>query len=256
MARFAHGRPALVRAFAALLGCAGVAWGLLVFPSAWRHMPIERVASAIVAGDAFKPEVLAAQIAQAEATPAPLWCRPASLRSTATVRLALWEEAVASAAKQSVDVRIEALRDAIVRSLACSPAEPYLWLVLFTVDSSRTGFDPRHLAYLRLSYRLGPNEGWISMHRLRVAFSVFDRLTPDLQELATREFTTLVANGFHQEAAGVVIDASEPLRQALLARLATVQEGRRQEFAEVLYQSGYYDMPVPGIARPGARPWR
>src|SRR5262249_24778290 len=156
---------ALTRASTVLLGCAGIAWGLLVLPNGWRSIAIERMSGAIIAGEAFRPDVIDAQLERSVATVSG-WCRPASVRSAAILRLALWEDAVSQGQRELIDPRIGLLRVGILRALGCSPAEPYRWLVLFTVDSSRTGFDPRYLAYLRLSYQLGPNEGWISQHRL------------------------------------------------------------------------------------------
>jgi hypothetical protein len=59
--------------------------------------------------------------------------------------------------------------------LACSPADPYGWLLLFHNRYSRDG-DLKHLVLLEFSYRLAPHEGWLMPVRSTVALPLFARL--------------------------------------------------------------------------------
>jgi hypothetical protein len=86
------------------------------------------------------------------------------------------------------------LHNAIRHSLACSPADSFLWRVLFWVENAMYGFSSDHLE--RMSYSLGPNEGWIALKRNLVAPAVFERLPPDVGEMAIREFASFFGSGF------------------------------------------------------------
>jgi hypothetical protein len=60
----------------------------------------------------------------------------------------------------SIDSSMISLHNAIRRSLACPPADSFLWVVLFWVENAMYGFSSDHLECLHMSYSLGPNEGW------------------------------------------------------------------------------------------------
>jgi hypothetical protein len=127
-------------------------------------------------------------------------------------------------------------------SLACLPADPLLWLVPFWHESARNGFKPQSIAYLRLSYRLGPNHGWVIWRRSHIAFAVFERSPPDLAEQVTNEFVTLVESGFYREALKILTVPAWQLRDVIA------------QFAKLLYFSGY-DVAMPGADPPELRPW-
>src|SRR5262249_16281273 len=94
-----------------------------------------------------------------------------------------------------------------------------LWLVLFWHASAQNGFKPESIAYLRLSYRLGPNDGGGIWRRSHIAFAVFEQLPPDLAEQVTNEFVTLVERGFYGEALKILTDPAWRLRDVIAPRL-------------------------------------
>jgi hypothetical protein len=241
---------------ASLLALAGaaIAWGVAALPTFWRQSALERTAAHVLAGDPFKPELLEALIPAVEAAEQADYCRPEATRSAAILRLRLAEQAVAEGERMSIDGRLAALRDSIRRSLACSPADPFLWVVLYWVESARNGFQPRYLDYLRLSYRLGPNEGWIGLKRNGLALAIFERLPPDIAELAISEFVGLLDTGFYPETAAILTGPGWRVRELLLPRLKDVNERYRQAFAREVYRQGY-DVSVPGVPPRDTRPW-
>ena len=153
-----------------------------------------------------------------------------------------------------IDTQLSALRGSIFRSLACSPADPFLWVVLYWVEINRNGFQPRYLEYLRLSYQLGPNEGWIALKRNGYALAIFHQLPPDIADMAIAEFPRLLDSGFYAETVAILTGPGWRERGILVPRLKVVAERHRQAFARTLYKLGY-DIQVPGIARTDPRPW-
>jgi hypothetical protein len=246
------------RGFLILVGFAALAWGAYTLPVFWRQSPLERTARHIIDGDPFKPEALLAMMPDVEAAERAGLCRPAALRGAAVVRLRVAELAFADAEPSSIPASIlsqlNASRDSIRRSLVCAPADPFLWVVLYWIESVRNGLRPDYLEYLRLSYRLGPNEGWIGAKRNGLALAVFEQLPPDVAEMALAEFANLLKSGFYGEAIASFTGPGWRLRELLLPRLKGVAERHRQAFSRALYTLGY-DIAVPGIQSPDPRPW-
>lgn len=242
-----------VRILLVSLGFLAVAWGTQAMAVFTRQVTIERVAAHVVNGDPFKPEVLATLMPQVEAAERAERCRPTALHSAAIIRTRIAEQALFDGA--DIDASLLSLSDSIHRSLACSPADPFLWFVLYWVESNRSGFHADYLRYLRLSYQLGPNESWIALKRNRYALAVFQRLPPDLARKAITEFARLLDTGFfYEETVAIFTGPGWPERALLLAGLKDVAQPQRQAFAKALYKLGY-DVDVPGIARPDPRPW-
>ena len=66
------------------------------------------------------------------------------------------------------------------------------------------GLTTSSVNYLRLSYRLGPNESWIALWRNKLAFALFERLPADLSKQAIDEFVGLLnTRQLTRELAGV-----------------------------------------------------
>jgi hypothetical protein len=246
---------ALARLFAVSLGLAAIAWGVATFPLFWSQLSIERTAAAIADRNAFKPHSLDPLLPAIERIEQSRYCRPEAVRSAAMIRLQLAEEAVTNAQRDAIDARLDALQATILKSLACAPSDPFLWMILTWLDQTRQGFRPQQLTYLRLSYQLGPYEGWIADRRNRLALSIFWRLPPDLADAAVREFAAMVDSQFYEDAIALLTGPGWPLRDRLLAGLTNSDVHQREEFAKELYGKGY-DLAVPGIAQPAhQRPW-
>jgi hypothetical protein len=240
------------RTLLAILGCAAVAWGMCALPSFARQLPIERVATHVLDGVPFKSDVLAAMMPQVDAAERSEPCSPAVMHSAAVIRTRMAEQAVVDG--EDIDTQLNALRDSIRRSLACSPADPFLWVVLYWVEINRNGFQPRYLEYLRLSYKLGPNEGWIALKRNGYALAIFDRLPPDMKQMVVAEFANLLNSGFVVLTVEIIEGPGWSHRALLLSHLTDVTARYRDEFARELYKDGY-DVTVPGIAPRDPRPW-
>jgi hypothetical protein len=126
---------------------------------------------------------------------------------------------------------------------------------LFWIDAAKNGLTPKNANYLRLSYALGPNEGWIGLWRVQLALALFERLPKDLADDATDEFIRLVnTQVLYQEAAAIFSRATPAVQGRLVEQLKTANPVPRQIFARVLYDKGF-DVNIAGVDRP-ARPWQ
>ena len=122
------------------------------------------------------------------------------------------------------------------------------------MENTHNGAKADYLKYLRMSYQLGPNEGWIGLKRNRVTFAASDKVPFDMAEYAINEFVGLVEMGFYEQAAEIFTGPAWRVREQLLPRLKNIDERHRRAFADILYTKGY-DVAVPGTERPGSRPW-
>jgi hypothetical protein len=237
------------------LGVAAIVWGAYAFPIFWRQAPIEQIAKHVIAGDSFKVNTLNALAQQLDAVQVRELNRPSVLSSIAVIHLRFLEKAIADGDQRTMDKELAKLRTIIPVSLANTPADPFLWMILYWTENTRSGFSRTHFKFLRMSYLLGPNEGWIAVNRNRLALAVYPALPHDLAESAVSEFAQLVDSDFVSEAADILIGPGWPIRSTLLLGLKHVALDDRQEFAKIVYMLGY-DITVPGVERPAWRPWQ
>jgi hypothetical protein len=245
----------LVRTLTVALGLFGIGWGGACLPIIWQSWAIERTADHIIDGDPFQVTKLTEILPTIKLIEGHDYCQPAAIRSAAIVRLRLFDEAFSAGERLLLDEYMNALENSIRLARRCSPSDSFLWLPLYRVESVRTGFTSNCLNYLSMSYRLGPNEGWIALKRSGLAFSIYSQLPVDLREATISEFVGLVKSGFERETADILEGPGWKMRDLLIARLADVREGNRQRFANVLYADGL-DLSVPGIPVRERRPWR
>jgi hypothetical protein len=245
---FSAHRVGIVRIGVIAFGAAAIAWGTAVFPALWRDASMEHVARRVAFGDPFKVEVLASQLPVVEAAEKSSYCRPAGIRGAAVIRTRLAELALATNDRGLIDSGIETARQSIRTALSCSPADPFLWMSLYWVESVRSDAQP-DVRYLRMSYQLGQNEGWIALARNGIAFARFGELPPDLANDAIHEFVGLLEIGEYDTAVRIFTGPAWPARETILPRLADVSIEHRRAFATAVYAAGY-DIAVPGVARP------
>ncbi len=254
--RWATRNIVLARIFVAAVGCMAMIWGLVTLPIFWRQSTLERTAQWIIGGASYKLEALAGVIPVIEAMEKATFCAPTALRSAAIIRLRIAELGQSGNAEEKSDT-INAAANSVRESLSCSPADSFLWLALYWLDTAQYGYRPQDLKYLWLSYQLGPNEGWIAMKRNGVTFAMLQS-SPDwcdqrvcilskFSESAINEFARLVTSGFYEQAVDVFTGPAWPEREAILPQLAGIAEPDRRRFADILHRRGY-DVDVPGIA--------
>ncbi len=246
--------PTAVRIYLISLGVFAVLWAGQIFPTAWREPTLDRIASRIIEGQIFKVEDLGRFLPLIEQVETSAVCRPASVRSSAVIRLRVVENA-SKAGQPNVNQLIDELLVSVRDALRCSPADSFLWLVLYWAETTRHGFEAHDLDYVRLSYEVGPYEGWVALKRNPIALMLFEKMSPALRERVVSEFVGLVNSGFHREAAEILVGPGWRLRDELLPRLAVVPQTHRVAFDREVFELGY-DVNVPGVVHPVDPPWR
>jgi hypothetical protein len=236
----------LARSFVVILGCFAVWWGVIGFQVFQQDYAIERIANQIIAGDPFKVETLARQLPIIDRITRSAYCRPAALRSATIIQLRMLEVAASANDRQHLNEQFKSLVNMIRSSLSCAPADPFLWLALYSLEVTENGSKPDYLKYLRMSYRLGPREAWIALKRNPLAFAAFGQLPPDLGENVINEFFALIESDLWEQAAEIFVGSAWPERELILSHLSRIADKDRRRFAAALSKHGY-DLDVPGI---------
>ena len=227
-----------VRACAIALGLIGMGWGISDLSNLRQEAISSNIATRILAGDPFKSNILLNQVSLVEQAQQTEGCRPLEVRSAAIIRLRIAELSNDPGLAPG-PVRTKVAVEAIRNSLACSPADPFLWLVLYALEPSA------QLGYLSASYRLGPNEGWIAVMRNPVAFEAFDELPEDLRGRVVQEFVRLLELELYDAAVKIFVGAAWDKRELILSQMDRLPLRTRQIFAEALAAADY-DVTVPG----------
>ena len=248
---------ALSRLLLISIGLFSLGWAAITFPVFRSDARLEFTADRILDGELFKPETLIRLLA-ATGSAKTNWPRPQALRSAAIIRLRLAEESSKAEGAEPHGPAIDefAVAQSIRRSLSSAPADSFLWFELFRLERKTGNHSNDEFAYLRMSYLLGPHEGWVAVERNQLALGIYRELPRDVAEMALTEFKDLVASAYYEEAAKILAGPGWPIRDLLLGRLEDVPLEARRGFAQSAAEFGYDDIVVPGIERPEARPWR
>jgi len=239
--------PAFVARFLTIgLGLSAIGWAGFAAPIAWRQASAAPLGNKIVFGERFKPGVLEHYLAGTQQDAGEGLCQPLTERALAVARLRLAEEAISNGDRSLIEQTQSDGEAALRRSLSCSPTDAFLWFALFWMQNSRTGLSADNFRSLRMSYRVGANEGWLAMRRNRIAMALYPALPNDLKQAATDEFVQLVNSGFITEAAAILSGPARPISNMLLPRLRGMDEKKLRFLGMLLVGLGMDD-PFPEL---------
>jgi hypothetical protein len=159
----------------------------------------------------------------------------------AVIRLRFAELAIAGGNGDLIRQTQSALDTALHRSLSCTPTDPLLWFALYWLQNNVRGLQQDNFRALRMSYRLGPNEGWLALRRNRFVMAVYPALPDDLKQRATDEFVQLVKSDFLTDAADILAGPATPVRDMLLSRLRGVDSQQLRLLSRRLADKGVDD---------------
>lgn len=232
-------------------GLSDVLWSASALQSFWRMVPAREAVTRIIADEKFKPGVLAGVLTGIETKPVP--AQPELSRANALLQLRLAEEATMKSSNEA-DHKVTSAEESVEAALAVTPSDSFLWLMMYSVETARSGFDPTNLRYLNQSYAMGPHEGWISLRRNRLALAILPVLDKSTQEHVVSEFAELVDSDFTEQAAVNLIDVGWNHRELLLRSLQAADIANRRSLARRLSRDGVR-VVIPGVEG-DERPWR
>ncbi|MCS3765059.1 hypothetical protein [Bradyrhizobium centrosematis] len=139
-------------------------------------------------------------------------------------------------------------------ALTAIPSESFLWLLLYTIEETRGGFEISNVKHLSQSYARGPHEGWIALKRNAKALAVFASLDSDQQAVVCREFAELVDSNFSEVSANNLKTVGWAHRERLLTALINVDILSKKKLYNELASDGV-KLAIPGV-NVDERPWR
>ncbi|MCK1485641.1 hypothetical protein IVB25_23850 [Bradyrhizobium sp. 193] len=244
----------VVRAALLLIGVVGLLWSSLVMPSFWLSAPAHDVSDRIISDARFRPGVLGAMLVRLEAVRQPIIMHPVIAWAKTLVQLRAAEEAVRRERPDEADRQMANAEQMLRSTLSLNPAESFLWMLLYSAETARSGFDLQNVKYLNQSYLSGPNEGWIALRRSHLALSIFPLLSAVQQNQVVSEFARIVDADFIDQAALQLTTVGWLHRDRLLASLEQVDIESRQALSRQLSNDGF-KFKIPGIDAE-ERPWR
>lgn len=242
------------RAALLVLGVIGLWWSTTVLPIFRFAGPARSATERIMADDRFKRGTLGEIWAQIESEPKNTFVKSTLPRARALIHLAVAEEAMQRRRPDEADRETAAADSDLKASLALNPTDSFLWLILYSTETARRGFDPKSIDFLDQSYATGPREGWIALRRNPAALAIFAQLRETIQDGVVAEFAQMVDSEFIEAAAFSFTGAGWTNRERLLASLKSVNIVSRRYLAKQLSKDSVR-VNIPGIDD-DERPWR
>jgi hypothetical protein len=213
------------------------------------------VAARILMIEPYRLDVMKSVLAFNEVVVPEGLCRPSNARAAAIVQIKVFETVFEEGGGEEIDTEQQKLADRLNQAFACAPADPYLMLAQFWLRNVTSGLDSTSLALLNLSYRFGPNEGWVAFRRNRFAVILAPNVPPELAQKIVSEFGRLVSSQFFVEAVEIYRVADAETRKRLLVQVAGLDESSRRSFHSYLRNA---DLDPPELRPPDSelRPWQ
>ena len=161
-------------------------------------------------------------------------CDVHSQRALLLLEIPLADAALRSGTVREFDQRSRSLEARARQTLACSPRNSFVWLLLFGLESQHGRLDEHTFDLLSTSYETSPHEAWISVRRIIIALPVLLAAPQALQEKILTEFQDLVKHRFFEMPARAYVDASPKVRSLLQVRLDQLGAREKAAFAEAL----------------------
>ncbi len=241
-----------------LLICVAVITGLWAsnaFPIFWAERKIDYIGARIAEGELFKRAPLLDLKPQLDHFAQQTYPTPRSLHNAALIELRLAELELETGEKIAGNPQFARAQSAVQTALHAAPSDAFMWFALFWLLKTRDGMSADLLPYLRMSYLVGPHEGWVAVRRNRIAVPLLAVLPKDLADDAVTEFANLVSYGYVNSAADILTGPGWGNHDLLLQGLAKSPEYARRSLAGAASDLGF-DVAVPGIERHGDRPWK
>lgn len=226
---------ALPSGWARRLLAAGVSLAALTYVAGYLAVALQTnhlrvVSDKVLAGEAFTDDFVSQVATATRQFGHDFRCGQASSEELATLTV-FAAGAASTQAPPAGGVTLADARRYLRSAIQCSPSKPFLWFLLFWVES-RTDLQSA-MAFLDMSYRLGPNEGWLAPARTKAAMPVLEQAPPRIRDAVLSEYRRLVAEDF-ETSLGLFMMADQAARTQMSQALSTVPAPIRAEFTRRL----------------------
>lgn len=247
-------RKLVLRPVIVVCGLTAILWATVAIRAYSKDAPLAYTAKAILSGDKFNSKQMESIKEQIVVTSD---LREASaLSGAAVVRMFLLENEIKSGNREISVLDYERLQANVSEALARSPTDSFMWLAAFWLKRLRNDeLTTDDFNLLRMSYRSGPNEGWIVFKRIPLALGASEKAPADLADKALWDIIGLVRSGFYWEAAGIFEGLGSDVRNQTLSRLLRVDLSSRRAFARALADKGISGLVIPGVEDRPFRPF-
>lgn len=215
---------------------------------------VRSVAFDVAAGRSFKPDVLASLEPVMQRADSAIFPNAEVIRSSAVIRLRNAEVDLGAGVTPGRSVAFAVALSAVRGAVASMPTDSFLWFALSWLEKNGAGFTPLVADSLAMSYRTGPYEGWIAVHRNGFSISLLGALPRELRSSAFSEFGALVDSMYVSDAASVLTGPGWSVHDELLTSVQSRSEAARSQLYKKLGDLGF-DLHPSGVSRNSARPW-
>lgn len=244
-----------IRLLVSLVGLAAIAWVASVVSIFRLDSYVAKTATRVISGDRFRDdawdliEINAKDLAYSS-------IRPSSVAKLAVIQLRGAERVLPRESGQQAQSRLSEQARLVEDALRNTPGDGFLWLTLFWVSDRNGATANDKWRFLRRSYELSPNEGWIGLKRNPIVLDSFATLPDDIAENAMQELTHLVHSGLHAEAAKIIAGPGLPVNKLLLRRLRALGPVDRAALARDLSNRDGFEDVAKELGVDSAAPYR
>lgn len=241
----------IARAAICAIALVGVAYGAQFVADG--EARLDSMARKVVRGERFRNAELAQTIDESRLPPGA--CDAERLRNQAILQAQITDNVISDGDLDEIDTETAALSKSADRLIACSPREPFGWLMRFWTRTRQAGLDGAAMEALASSYRYGPREAWVAIRRNPMAIGILGRLPPELQQVALAEFAGLLEQQAIDSPAATLAAASLEVQDRLYKVAAELSEPVRLKLSFALRARGLPTRPL-NLPEGPWRPWR
>jgi hypothetical protein len=221
------------RGLAFLIGCLGLAWGILNFARGEASDDFRDLEAYLLRFETVSRTTATATLESAPAQDLS-FCDKHAQHALMLLEIPFADAALRSGAVQEFDQRISSLEARARRTLGCSPRDSLVWLLLFGLQNEHGLVDEHAFDLLAMSYETSPNEAWIAVRRIVVAIPVVLSAPEPIRQKILSEFQNLIKNGFAEMPARSYLNASGPTRALLQSRVEQLDPRSQRVFSDAL----------------------
>ena len=220
-------------AMSVLLFAASAVWIVFAGRHQWAGEMPDAMAHRLLLDATYTPDEMRGALALSQAIPT-----SRAAVSASVLALGLFEQDGAHRTQDVISRAHDEAEKTIISALRLSPQQGFLWFALYSLRKQRSGPDvPSDVAFLAMSYRYAPLEGWIAIRRSPLVLPLAPALPNDIQQAVRLEFQTLLQQNIEPAVRSVFWTGDQSLRLQVLAHIAKLPIVLREHMLSVITKS-------------------